>query len=264
MSVNSQTGTWSQRPNPSVGGVSAGTESDPLDRHIHLLPREALIKTGPVDHADWNYKPLLGWIQRQRFQLAQALLPSKPVPRLLEIGYGSGVFMPELSQRCEELHGVDIHGRNSEVARELAKQGISAQLHVATTEALPFEDHSFDCAIAVSSLEFVDDVSAACREVARVLKPHGSFIVITPGHSTAIDLGLTLLTGESARKDYGGARESLMGGIEQHFRVVQALSFPSMASEASRLYRAFQLQPLPSKFQKKIACSDPESLKRAA
>lgn len=90
-----------------------------------------------MDHADWNYKPLLGWIQRQRFQLAKTLLPSEIVPRLLEIGYGSGVFMPELSQRCQELHGVDIHERNSEVARELAKQGISAQLHVATAESFP-------------------------------------------------------------------------------------------------------------------------------
>ena len=245
MSRNAENRTWSQRANPPVQGALPWIESDPSDRLLHLLPREALIKTGPVDHADWNYRPLLGWIQRQRFQLAQTLLPSQPVSRLLEIGYGSGVFMPELSQRCEELHGVDIHRRNSEVARELANQGISAQLHVATAEALPFEDRSFDCAIAVSSLEFVEDVPAACREVARVLKPHSSFIVITPGHSAAIDLGLTLLTGASAREDYGDARESLMGAIREHFQVVQTRSFPAMASDTSRLYRAFQLIPHP-------------------
>ena len=95
----------------------------------------------------------------------------------------------------------------------------------------------------MSSLEFVDDVPAACREIARVLKPHCSFIVITPGESAAIDLGLTLLTGESARKDYGGARESLTAAIEEHFQVVETRSFPSMASHALRLYRAFQLSP---------------------
>lgn len=95
----------------------------------------------------------------------------------------------------------------------------------------------------MSSLEFVDDVPAACREVARVLKPHGSFIVITPGHSAAIDFGLTLLTGESARKDYGGARESLMDAIQERFQVVEMRSFPAMATPASRLYKAFQLSP---------------------
>jgi len=36
--------------------------------------------------------------------------------RILEIGYGSGVFMPELSARCDELYGVDVHSRHEEVA----------------------------------------------------------------------------------------------------------------------------------------------------
>ena len=87
MSLNSETQTWGEPANPRFWSALPRAETDPLDRFIHPLPLEALIKTGPVDHADWNYKPLLGWIQRERFQLAQTLLPRKPVPRLLEIGY---------------------------------------------------------------------------------------------------------------------------------------------------------------------------------
>ena len=41
---------------------------------LHLLPEEVLIKTGPVDHADWNFRPILGSIQRSRFRLMLDLL----------------------------------------------------------------------------------------------------------------------------------------------------------------------------------------------
>ena len=72
-------------PNAEVGRLN-----------LKLLPREALIQTGEVDHADWNYRPLLGMIQRLRFRLILRILAGRKYHRLLEIGYGSGVFMPEL------------------------------------------------------------------------------------------------------------------------------------------------------------------------
>jgi ubiquinone/menaquinone biosynthesis C-methylase UbiE len=210
---------------------------------IRLLPPGALIKTGPVDHADWNFKPILGWIQQQRFRLALSLLPKDRIGRILEIGYGSGVFLPELSRHCEELHGIDLHGRNEEIAGELVKQGVSAQLRSGTAEVLPFDSESFDLAVAVSSLEFVADVSAACREIARVLKPNGSLILVTPGHSPVVDLGLRLLTGESAKKDYGKRRQSLMTLVAEHFRVKERRLFPPVAGPVVCLYRGFRMQP---------------------
>ena len=210
---------------------------------MELLPQDSLIKTGPVDHADWNYKPVLGWIQRQRFRLALSLLPKNRSGRLLEIGYGSGVFLPELSRRCEELHGIDIHSRNQEVTSELAKQGVAAQLGTASAESLPFENGYFDYAVAVSSLEFVPSVPAACKEIVRVLKPNGSLVVITPGHSPVVDFGLKVLTGESAKKDYGEKRESLLDVVEEHFLVMEKRLFPPLLGRVVCLYTALRLKP---------------------
>ena len=68
-----------------------------------LLPAEALMRTSEVDHADWNYRPLLGWVQGQRFAAVLSSLPAIRIQRLLEVGYGSGVFMPVLKSKCEEL-----------------------------------------------------------------------------------------------------------------------------------------------------------------
>src|SRR4051794_37118264 len=73
-----------------------------LAMRIRLLPYRSLLKTGPVDHADWNYRPLLGWIMGRRFALFRKLLPAGKAGALLEIGYGSGVFMPELARHCNE------------------------------------------------------------------------------------------------------------------------------------------------------------------
>jgi hypothetical protein len=52
----------------------------------NLLPPVRLVKTGEVEHAIWNFKGLLGWIQRRRFQMVLALLYDLKPRRLLEIG----------------------------------------------------------------------------------------------------------------------------------------------------------------------------------
>ena len=218
-------------------------EKNRLDSRIHLLRPDALLRTGPVDHADWNYKPILGWIQQQRFRLAISLLPQPYVPRLLEIGYGSGIFLPELARHCQELHGVDIHDRNLEIAGKLLKQNVAPQLHCAAAEALPFDTGYFDVAVAVSTLEFVGNLPEACLEIARVLKPEGSLILITPGYSFLADLALLLFTGESAKKDYGDRRQSLLKQVMQQFRVSKKVLFPPVAGRAVSLYQGYRLQP---------------------
>jgi SAM-dependent methyltransferase len=207
---------------------------------VRLLPREALIKSGSVDHADWNYRPILGWIQQIRFRLVVSLLPRRRVSRMLEVGYGSGIFMPELARRCRELYGIDVHTLHADVGLILKSYGVRARLSSCGAEAMPFEDGFFDIIVAVSSLEFVSDIDAAGRELARVLRPHGALVLVTPGHSPLLDFGLKVLTGESAGKDYGGRREALMPGLARYFAIERRRSFPS--SSSTGIYAAFLLR----------------------
>jgi hypothetical protein len=60
------------------------------------LPEQTLLTTGTVDHGNWNYRPILGPIQQIRFYLIRSRLRGSYAQRLLEIGYGSGIFLPEL------------------------------------------------------------------------------------------------------------------------------------------------------------------------
>jgi ubiquinone/menaquinone biosynthesis C-methylase UbiE len=193
---------------------------------LRLLPRHALVKTSRVDHADWNFRPVLGAIQRLRFKLALELLGQPPVPRLLEIGYGSGIFMPQLSLHCAELCGIDIHGKHLEVGEKLAAVGVTPRLLSASATNLPFPDAHFERIVAVSSLEFIDDLRGACSEIRRVLDPRGRFVVVTPSHSAVADLGLKILTGQIAKDDFGDRRRGLVETLQEFFEVDERRTAP--------------------------------------
>lgn len=193
---------------------------------IRLLPREALLKTGDVDHAAWNYDGLLGFVSRRRFALVGSLLPKGRVAKLLEVGYGSGVFFPELARHADQLYGADIHERPGDVTEVLAKAGIRAELVTAPAEVLPYPDGMFDIVVAVSTFEFVTDARRAITELARVLKPEGRIIVVTPGQSPLLDIALRIFTGESAEKDFGDRRKLIVPTLTREMRLERSAYFP--------------------------------------
>ncbi len=209
---------------------------------MRLLPRGALVKTSAVDQAQWNYRLVLGAIQRMRFRLAVSLLPKQRPHRLLEIGYGSGVFMPELSRHCRELYGIDPHSQGEAVTRALESAGVAATLVSGSASALPFPTGFFDSVVAVSALEFIEDIESACLEIKRVLSPGGSLIAVTPGHSPVVDLGLRILTGKSAKQDYAGRRERLVPVLLRHFSATTIRRVPAWGGRVLCLYQALALR----------------------
>jgi SAM-dependent methyltransferase len=214
---------------------------------LHLLPPDALVRTGPVDHADWSHRPVLGTILRSRYHLALSLLPAEPVDRLLEVGYGSGVFLPELARHCRRLYGVDIHDHSAEVAEQLARSGLSAELAEADAARLPYPDGHFDAVVVLSSLEFVDDIDAVAAEMARVVSPAGRVVVVTPHRSPLLDLGLWMLTGESAKHDYaspdGDRRDLVLPALARRFHLIDQRRAPRVGGTVLPLYRALALRP---------------------
>jgi len=210
---------------------------------LNLLTPDALVKTSAVDQAEWNYKPLLGAISRARFHLVKQLLGERRGKRLLEIGYGSGVFLPELAKHSDEIYGIDIHKKQSKVAEKLSVFDVRAKLVSGGAEKTPWKNDFFDFIVAVSSLEFVNDLDAVCIEVKRILKPEGKFIAVTPGQSPLLDFGLKLLTGKIAADDFGDRRERILPTLHKHFNVQNEITFPRYNASPVKLYTALQLQP---------------------
>jgi SAM-dependent methyltransferase len=178
-------------------------ESRDAGGELRLLPEQALLTTGAVDHASWNYRPILGRIQRLRFDLVRLMLRGSRARRLLEIGYGSGVFLPELAQH-----------------------GVQAKFVCGTATQMPYESGFFQTVVAVSALEFIDDLAQACREIKRVLAPGGIFALVTPGHSPLLDLGLRIVTGASPRDDFQARRPQILPGLYREFVVDRRADYP--------------------------------------
>ena len=210
---------------------------------VELLKQELLVTTSEVDHADWNYRPLLGKLQRVRFQLVRSLLETGNGQDLLEVGYGSGVFFPELRKVCPRLSGIDPHTMPSEVRASLEKANIEADLRSGSVSDMPFEDAVFDSVVAVSAMEYVEDIGDACREITRVLRPGGSFVLVTPGKSPILDAGLKVLGDEDAQSNYGDRRENLLTALDRHFDMDARRVWPWPGIPWLTVYRALRLTP---------------------
>ncbi len=212
---------------------------------LQLLPRNSLVKTSSLDKGDWNYQPVLGYIQRQRFHLARELMGRGPNDSILEIGYGSGLFMPELALMASDLAGVDVHDKSSEVGKELASAGVRAEVVQYDGRQIPFDDARFDCAVAISVLEFVEDLDALCLEVKRVIKPSGHLVCVAPASSPLVDLGFKILTGNSAKDEFGESREELKPRLERHFSCVDVIRWRMPPRIGVGLYQACRFSMTP-------------------
>jgi SAM-dependent methyltransferase len=108
---------------------------------------------------------------REAARLVGALLGAGS-GRCLDIGCGTGALVAPLAALGWTVVGVDISADQLRVARE---RGVDAELLLADAAALPFEDASFDAALASLAHTDVDDYTAALREAARVLRPGGRY-----------------------------------------------------------------------------------------
>ena len=86
----------------------------------------------------------------------------------VEIGVGSGLFASEL--------GIEYGLEPAEAMRTLAEErGIETISGVA--EKLPYDDNSFDYALMVTTVCFLDDMEKSFKEVKRIIKSSGYFVV---------------------------------------------------------------------------------------
>lgn len=206
-----------------------------------VLPRAELVATGPLDKGDWMYVWPLHLAIARRLDLLRALLRGQTWEHCLEVGYGSGIFMPLLARHARRLSGIDVHTRPDAVREVLSRRGIDADLRTASVTDLPQDDESVDVVVAVSSLEFVDDLEGACREIDRVLRPGGDVIVITPGQGKLQDFALRVLSGSRAEDTFQGRRRSLVSTLTSHFDVVDEVVFPPVR-RLPRLYTGLRLR----------------------
>ena len=129
----------------------------------------------------WGSTYERSWMQQRLFDpvhtavLQQAASRFQPA-NVLDIGCGSGRLLRKVHAYWPETHllGVDPAQKMLEVARTLTPE---AHFYRGSGEALPLEDASVDLALSTISFHHWRDQAAGVREVARVLRPGGSFLL---------------------------------------------------------------------------------------
>jgi len=188
---------------------------------IEYPDKNLLSKTGNVDYFYWNYKFPIKYIQHYRFRRIVSLLGPVKYSNLLEAGTGSGIFLPELSLHCENLYACDIHNHFDSIDNLLKHYNIcNYELKSQSIEITDYPDNFFDAIVAVSVLEFVDNLQAAITEIKRILKKDGVFITICPMDSKFLDAVLSLYSDKKPDEEFGETRDHIGEALEQNFTVI--------------------------------------------
>jgi SAM-dependent methyltransferase len=95
--------------------------------------------------------------------------------RVLEVGPGPG----ELAERIRDELEADVVAVDSSPRMVELTRGRGIEAMVGDVQELPFEDESFDCAVAAWMLYHVPDVDRGIAELARVLRPGGRLVAAT-------------------------------------------------------------------------------------
>lgn len=104
--------------------------------------------------------------------------PSAKRNALLEIGVGTGEMFAAFAKTYKTAVALDIAETMVTVAKSKSANG--SLFCVASAEAIPFEDSSFDTILCMDVLEHVNSPATVMAEIGRVLSPSGSALVTTP------------------------------------------------------------------------------------
>ena len=100
--------------------------------------------------------------------------------RVLEIGLGQGADSEQIIRRGALWSGVDMTSESiHRVSTRLRLRGLPYQrLECTSALAMPFPADSFDIVFSHGVLHHIPDITAAQREIARVLRPGGRLIAM--------------------------------------------------------------------------------------
>ncbi|MFP4202602.1 MAG: class I SAM-dependent methyltransferase [Candidatus Acetothermia bacterium] len=168
-----------------------------------------MTKTEPFDNYSEEYD---NWFEenekayRSELLAVEELLPEDR-GSAVEIGVGSGRFASEL--------GIPEGVEPSEPMAEIAR-GRGIAVREGRAEDLPLENESYDLAVLVTTICFVDDLERTFAEAHRILKEGGRIVVgFVPGDS---EIGRFYRENEANDKFYGVANFFTAGTVIEEIR----------------------------------------------
>jgi SAM-dependent methyltransferase len=151
--------------------------------------RARLTLRGPRAYAD-THKVALSLLEREGNDLPSPFANSKggTQPCALDLGAGRGELSTRLAARGYAVTAVERYGEQFEAKVPL----VDADLN----EPFPFDDRSFDVAMAIEILEHLENPRRFLRELARTLRPGGVAVVSTPNLTSMLSRFLFAACGQ--------------------------------------------------------------------
>jgi ubiquinone/menaquinone biosynthesis C-methylase UbiE len=128
-----------------------------------------MAKTAPFDNYLSEYEQWFvdhHYVFLSEIEAIRKVMPSKG--KGVEIGVGSGIFASALKipEGCDP---------SATMRKKATERGINVIDGIA--ESLPYENGSYDYALMVTTICFVDDPQKSIREIHRILKPRGELVI---------------------------------------------------------------------------------------
>lgn len=196
---------------------------------IVIPKRDSLLRTHEDDPYPYYYKRATSWFYRRRLAMVLAHLDDAPwaYGDLLDIGFGSGIMIPEECRRARRVSGIDLHDKIDQVRERLAAQGVRADLKHGSIDAIPFPDASQDAVVCLSVLEHLHDLDGALREIRRVMRPGAVFTAGFPAKNRLTGLLFAALGFEMDHIHPSGHTQ-ILAALRRHFDVTRVFRMPGL------------------------------------
>jgi len=159
-------------------------------------------------------------------------IPMKAKSKVLDIGFGTGLPLIELSQRYGEnstIYGIDVWKEGIERTKEKIKvfELSNIQIFEQSATSIPLEDNSIDLVCSNLGVNNFEEKEKVLREIFRVLKKGGSLCITTNPIGTFDELfqimeqviaEMQLTESKVVFKEYikhRGTEQTIMDEIEQ-------------------------------------------------
>ena len=107
---------------------------------------------------------------------------------MLEVGPGSGVYLPVLSGLSRQVYGADIEDAYLNHARALLDEVDNLSLIVDDITDSDFPSGTFDLILCTEVIGHIADSQAAISQMHRLLKPGGVLVLSTPQRCSPLEM----------------------------------------------------------------------------
>ena len=166
---------------------------------------------------------------------------------LLCVGLGTGNELAAALRAAPRIRisGIDLSpSALASSRRKLRRAGRTADLRIMDASAIRYPDGSFDRALCMHVLDFVEDPWPVVSEIVRVLGPGGRFVATFPSRLEGTALGVALARDE-IRTSLRSGRHPLAVVVDLLTKFVAAFAYvPLLARAGHRVFSEQQVRRL--------------------